>query len=399
MVASRRVGDSNPIVVYGLSTEGYQIASSLATNHTPTILVDERLQVATEVTPETVSTYSSARELIEEESLLGIRPIDVTISETDAVFFTPKIRRPGDEAKKEWSSMLSSISKNISKGTIIFSCLPVGFGINSEMIEIVERASGLQAWEEFTYVYLPLLPRTRSAITFGMEKNDLVEKAKEILRLAQIKHPKNLTLLLSEINYLREIMGNYPQRVIELEVYKSVRDFKLRRELSKSTKADVPYLDVLADGLHDIKNIVSSLQSGEPSLYIASGVLRGIEGYTRFLTDELKALMKEKELKASRTDVTLGWNLDRFEIRGEKILLRELLIERIGDLVGDVGSPIGVEYGASSEKVARMPSLGGDKIHLLIICSKSDEDLLTGLDSRTLRGIVTLKANLICDRS
>jgi len=52
-------------------------------------------------------------------------------------------------------------------------------------------------------------------------------------------------------------MGNYPQRVIELEVYKSVRDFKLRRELSKSTKADVPYLDVLADGLHDIKNIVS----------------------------------------------------------------------------------------------------------------------------------------------
>jgi len=399
MVASRRVGDSNPVVVYGLSTEGYQIASSLAMNHTPTILVDERLQVATEVGPETVSTYSTARELIEEESLLGIRPIDVTISETDAVFFTPKIRRPGEEAKKEWSSMLSSISKSISKGTIIFSCLPVGFGVNSEMIEIVERASGLKAWEEFTYVYLPLLPRTRSAITFGMEKNELVEKANEILRLAQIKHPKSLTLHLSEINYLREIMGQYPKQVIELEVYKSVRDFKLRRELSKSTKAEVPYLDDLADGLHDIKNIVSSLQSGDPLLYIASGVLRGIEGYSRYLTDELKALMKEKELKASRTDVTLGWNLDRFEIRGEKILLRELLIERIGDLVGDVGSPIGVEYGTSSEKVARMPIVSGEKIHLLIICSKSDENLLIGLDSRTLGGIVTLKANLVCTRS
>jgi len=295
--------------------------------------------------------------------------------------------------------MLSSISKSISKGTIIFSCLPVGFGVNSEMIEIVERASGLKAWEEFTYVYLPLLPRTRSAITFGMEKNELVEKANEILRLAQIKHPKSLTLHLSEINYLREIMGQYPKQVIELEVYKSVRDFKLRRELSKSTKAEVPYLDDLADGLHDIKNIVSSLQSGDPLLYIASGVLRGIEGYTRYLTDELKALMKEKELKASRTDVTLGWNLDRFEIRGEKILLRELLIERIGDLVGDVGSPIGVEYGTSSEKVARMPIVSGEKIHLLIICSKSDENLLVGLDSRTLGGIVTLKANLVCTRS
>ena len=194
-------------------------------------------------------------------------------------------------------------------------------------------------------------------------------------------------------------MGQYPKQVIELEVYKSVRDFKLRRELSKSTKAEVPYLDDLADGLHDIKNIVSSLQSGDPLLYIASGVLRGIEGYTRYLTDELKALMKEKELKASRTDVTLGWNLDRFEIRGEKILLRELLIERIGDLVGDVGSPIGVEYGTSSEKVARMPIVSGEKIHLLIICSKSDENLLIGLDSRTLGGIVTLKANLVCTRS
>ena len=179
MVASRRVGDSNPVVVYGLSTEGYQIASSLAMNHTPTILVDERLQVATEVGPETVSTYSTARELIEEESLLGIRPIDVTISETDAVFFTPKIRRPGEEAKKEWSSMLSSISKSISKGTIIFSCLPVGFGVNSEMIEIVEVQDllrshepelsdcvcvGWRRWQEFAPRFASPSARTRANV-------------------------------------------------------------------------------------------------------------------------------------------------------------------------------------------------------------------------------------------
>ncbi len=359
------MGDSDSVVVYGLSTEGYQIASALAVNQGPTVLVDERLQVATEVESETVSTYSNARELVEEESLMGIRPIDVAISEADAVFFTPKIRRAGDEAKKEWSSMLSSISSSISKGIIVFSCLPVGFGINSEMIEIIERASGLKAWDEFTFVYLPLLPRTKSAITFGVESNGSVARALEILHLAQIRHPRNVSMQLAEINYLREIMGKYPQRAIELEAYKSIRNFKDRRDLSKSTKANVPYLDELADGLHDVKNIVSSLQSGEPALYISSGVLRGIEGYTRYLTDELKAVMKEKELKASRTDVTLAWNLDRFEIRGEKIFLHELLIERIGDLVGDVGSPIGIEYGTSSEKVARIPIVGGEKVHSL----------------------------------
>ena len=40
------MSDNESVLIYGLSTEGYMIASSLVSNSIPTIIIDEKLHLA-----------------------------------------------------------------------------------------------------------------------------------------------------------------------------------------------------------------------------------------------------------------------------------------------------------------------------------------------------------------
>ena len=84
--------EAKSVLVYGLSTEGYMIASSLVSKSISTVLLDEKLHVATEINKQILSNYSSAQELIDAESLLSINPEKNAKSENLIIFFTPKIR-------------------------------------------------------------------------------------------------------------------------------------------------------------------------------------------------------------------------------------------------------------------------------------------------------------------
>ena len=332
---------------------------------------------------------------MEEESLLGMTPMGEVISESKVIFFTPRIRRTGDEAAKDLRSIFSTLLKNITEDTLIFFCIPVGIAANMEIVELAERVSGLNPKLDLTYCYLPLLPRSRFAITFGIDRIDQSFSAMNYTKLAEIKHPKAISLQLSELQYLKETISWYAPMAAELEAYRAINDTKERKDLGKIMTRNIAYLDDMVDRLYDLRSIVSSLDTGEPLLYIASGILRSIDGYSRYLTDELKKLIKERALKASRTKVTLGWGYDRYEMRGEKIILNDALLERIGDLVGDIASTTGT--GSSNGNGSELSLITEDKVHLLIICSKNDIKLLDRLDSRTLSNVITMKANLLCD--
>ena len=62
------------VLVYGLSTEGYMISNSLVSKSISTTILDEKLHVATEITPQILSEYSSAQSIIEGEALFSIQP-------------------------------------------------------------------------------------------------------------------------------------------------------------------------------------------------------------------------------------------------------------------------------------------------------------------------------------
>ena len=81
--------NNDSVLVYGLSTEGYILSNSLVSNSIRTTILDEKLHVATEITPQILSEYSTARSIIEAEALFSIQPEKNAIIENPIIFFTP----------------------------------------------------------------------------------------------------------------------------------------------------------------------------------------------------------------------------------------------------------------------------------------------------------------------
>jgi UDP-N-acetylmuramoylalanine-D-glutamate ligase len=68
---------SKSTVVYGLTTEGYRIASTLAVRGHKVSLVDESARMAIMLKPEVARTYPSVSSLLEDEPLLALQPVDI----------------------------------------------------------------------------------------------------------------------------------------------------------------------------------------------------------------------------------------------------------------------------------------------------------------------------------
>src|SRR5437016_11233320 len=74
--------------VYGLSTEGYRIASSIAVKGFKVSLIDEAARMAISLKPDIARTYPDVSSLIEDEPLLALEPVDVAVSEASYIFFS-----------------------------------------------------------------------------------------------------------------------------------------------------------------------------------------------------------------------------------------------------------------------------------------------------------------------
>ena len=114
------------VVVYGLSSEGYQIASKLATKGYKVSLIDENLGTAMELRPEIAGDYRELRSLLSDEVLMSIKSSKEATSSSKVIFFTPKIRRKDDDILAEVKSKLGKAAKNMSVETLFVFCLPCG---------------------------------------------------------------------------------------------------------------------------------------------------------------------------------------------------------------------------------------------------------------------------------
>jgi hypothetical protein len=88
-------------VVYGFSSEGYKIASSLVNAAIPTTLIDENLGIGMDLKLEAIRTFKTARDLITSETLFGFEPSESSIKRARVVFVCPKLRKPLNETKIE----------------------------------------------------------------------------------------------------------------------------------------------------------------------------------------------------------------------------------------------------------------------------------------------------------
>ncbi len=347
------------VAMYGLTSEAYRLAADLVDKAQVTI-VDETLQMALDLDAAFLRKNPNLQEVMGEEPLLSFKPLGQVLGEAQVIFFTPKLRRPSDETLIEAGSKLRDLARYVSKGVTLVNSLPTGPGGNSENIMLVEKQTGLQVGSSLTYAYMPLRPKDPkpavvSAAGF-QEKNPL-----QVLGFSQ----NSQKVFSAELEYASSVMQSAVASVTEIEMARRAREAKVVMQ-----KPSEVYLDEFTKYLYELKAIQASEETGESISYLAGATLKSFDNYVRYVVDEAREVLKEKQLKASRTKISLLWNLDRYEMRGERLQVAEGIQQRLRDYVTDV------------DVVSRPRSGGGIELldplkhNVVIVCSKEDWDVM-----------------------
>lgn len=377
-----------PVAVYGLSTEGYRIASSIAIKGAKVSLIDESLRNAITLKADIARTYPDVGSLVEDEPLLGLEPMDTAVNAASYVFFAPRIRKVGTDVKADVSAKFKDAVKAMKKGSSLVYMLPTGVGGNSENIALVEHVTGMEVDKDISYYYMPA-----SKVATGSETVVGSVRSKQDAALAKMladydgkRRVGFVDTASAELSHVIRTLSHYAGMASILEVCKRAADGSVPAdELAHGTFSEL-FIDDVTSGLYDLRIIGSSLDGAGPLMYLVNGSIRGIEGYIKHLIDQVRANLKKRDLKASRTKVAIAWTTDVHEMRGDKIELLSALETKVRDYIGDVERHQGPTFDLYHT----------DKTTVVIACSKADFEKVSSKNVQS-DDLIVIKANPMCE--
>ena len=371
------------VVVYGLSTEGYTIASQMAIKGADVYIIDESTPSAISLKAEIAKTYPNVSSLKEDEPLLAMEPIDVAISKAQYLFFTPRIRKTGQDTKTEIHSKFKDAVKSLKKNSSVIFTLPTGFGGNNENILLLEHVTGFEVGKNVSYFYYPLEDQNKQPETIGSFNGKEDSKLYDLLTIDK-KEKRFVAISSAEHFHAIKILSRFSSLCSVLEVCKYAQDEITKNDLSSDDFQKI-FLDEMVSGLFDIKCLGSSFEGTNTLMYLINGSVKGIDGYIKRLIDEIRITLKKNDLKASRIKIALSWTLDQHAMRGDKIEMLQNLTTRLRDYIGDVEA-----YEDSNYDLFH-----SDKTTIVVACSKTDFEHIekTKQDSN----LIVIKANPLCE--
>jgi hypothetical protein len=385
--ASSSSSSTASVAVYGLSTEGYRIASSIAVNGSKVSLIDESVRMAILLKPDIARTYPNVSSLMEDEPLLDLQPIDIAISNASYVYFAPRIRKVGPDVKSDVMTKFKDAIKALKRGASLIYMLPTGVGGNNENIALIEHMTGMTVEKDISYYYFPMSPIAASSETLiGSFKSKHDNHISKMLYDPDTRRKLNFVDINSaELVHIIKTLSHYSGMASILEICKKATDSNILSELMRSTFADL-YIDDVTSGLYDLRIIGSSLDGTGPLMYLVNGSIKGVEGYLKFLIDQIRATLKKRDLKASRTKVAIAWTLDPHEMRGDRVELLSSFETKIKDYISDVERHQGSTFDLYHT----------DKTTIVIACSKADFEKIMSKNMANQEFIV-MKANPLCE--
>ena len=379
--------DSLKVAVYGLSTEGYKIASHISTKGIPVSIIDDSSGMAITLKPDIAKTYSSVTSFIQDETLLDFEPFDVAINNASYIFFTPRIRKSWPDAKNHIASKFQDVIKHVSKDSSIIYTVPAGFGANNENITLIEHRTGLSVGKNIFYHYMPIssIPSALFDAIIGT-KSELDSNLTSLLSgLDSSNRIKVVDIESAEYLYCIRILRHYGLMSPIFEICKFA-DNSYQSQIMENESYDEMYIDDLVGGLFDLNTILSSLTGISPLSLLVKGNIATVENYLKHLTEQIKIILKKYELKASKTKAIISWTFDPNEMRGDRLDIISRLESRLKDYVGDVERHDSLFDFYSSEK----------KI-IVVSCSKDDFDRLNKNNPNS--EIIIIKATPILGQS
>lgn len=352
------MADGPTVTVYGLSTEGYSIACRMAGGNATVYAVDESTSSSIRLEPEIAQSYPDAHSLREDEPLLTAESIQSAVSKSRYLFFAPTIRKTGHDVNAEIHSKFKDAVSALGSGSAVINNLPTGFGGSGDTIDLLEHITGLEAGKSISYYYYPLSGRRRPRVMGSYSgREDAVLGG---LVAGDGQPPRFVDLASSEYFYGIDIISRFARVSSAIEVCRLSDDPLTRSCLSAVDLRDL-YLDDMVNGMYDLRSLKLSLEGSGAISQLVKGSSRGIDGYIKWLIEEIKYVLRDNNLKASRTRMVLLWTLDQSSMRGDRIEMRQRLTTRLRDYVGDIT----MQSGSMDIFHSEMPTI-------VIACTKHD---------------------------
>jgi hypothetical protein len=369
------------VVFYGLSTEGYYLASQMVINGAEVRIIDESSSSAILLNPEIAKTYPNVKSLKEDEPLLSMEPSKIAISKAEYLFFTPRIRKTGDDLKTEINSKFKDAIEELKEGSSVINCLPTGFNGNNDNMSFLKHITGFEAGKSISYFYFPVQDLNKIPEVVGSLKKT---SEKKVLSLLKIDKKERKLVDISSAEYLHAIntIQRFSSLCSVLEVCKFVKNDTKHSVLFNDFRNI--YLDDMITGLYDLRMLGSSFESSQTLMYLINGSVRGITGYIKRLIDAIRITLKKNELKAARTKIVLSWTLDANEMRGDRIEILNTIASKLRDYIGDIETSSGTA-----------DLFHHDKTTIIIACSNFDYNEI--MKSQKEEDIFVIKANPLCE--
>jgi len=331
--------------------------------------------------PETAKTYTNVISLREDEPLLAMEPSKIAISKAKYLFFTPRIRKTGQDLKTEVNSKFKDAVEALKEGSSVINCLATGFGGNNENISLLEHVTGFEVGKSISYFYFPLNDLNKTPDVIGALKKTDEKKILSLLKMDK-KEKKLVDISSAEYSHAINTIQRFSNLCSILEVCKFVnRDTK--HTFVFNDFKDI-YLDDMITGLYDLRMLGSSFESAQTLMYLINGSIRGISGYIKRLIDTIRITLKKNDLKASKTKIVLSWTLDTNEMRGDKIEMLNTIASKLRDYIGDVETSTG-----------SLELFHHDKVTIVVACSDSDYKEIK--ENQKDEDVFVIKANPLCE--
>jgi len=370
------------VVFFGLSTEGYHLASKMVVNGADVKIIDESAQGAIVLNSEIAQTYTDVITLREDEPLLSMEPGNVAISKAKYLFFTPRIRKTGQDLKTEVNSKFKDAVAELKKGSSVINCLPTGFGGNNENISLLEHVTGLKAGKDSSYFYFPLNDLNKTPDVIGAIKQAEEKKLLSLLKTDK-KEKKFVDISSAENLHAIDTIQRFSNQCSIIEVCGKFVKNNSKHTTSFNEFKDL-YLDDMVSGFYDLRMLGSSFESAQTLMYLINGSVRGIHGYIKRLIDTIRITLKKNDLKASKTKIVLSWTLDTNEMRGDKIEMLNSISSKLRDYIGDVETSSG-----------SIDLFHQDKVTIVVACSNHDYKQIKANSKDD--NIFVIKANPLCE--
>ena len=369
------------IVFFGLSTEGYSLASQMVINGADVQIIDESASSAILLKPEIAKTYTNVTSLREDEPLLAMEPSNIAISKAKYLFFTPRIRKTGQDLKTEVNSKFKDAVGALKKDSSVINCLATGFGGNNENISLLKHITGLDVGKSISYFYFPLNDLNKTPEIIGALRQPGEKKLLSLLKMDK-KEKKFVDISSAEYLHAIDTIQKFSSLCSILEVCKFVKNDARHTKLFNDYQ-DL-YLDDMITGLYDLRMLGSSFESAQTLMYLINGSVRGISSYIKRLIDTIRLTLKKNELKAAKTKIVLYWTLDTNEMRGDKIEMLNTIVSKLRDYIGDVETASG-----------SVDLFHNDKVTIVVACSNSDYKKIN--EKQKGEDIFVIKANPLCE--